>query len=299
MTIRAPKYYTDFKCIADRCRHSCCVGWEIDIDSATMSKYASLSGDYGKEIKNSIEAEEVPHFKLCEDERCPHLDERGLCRIISNVGEDYLCDICREHPRFYNDTARGKEVGLGLSCEEATRIILSSDEYDQMICVGEVEPSLDAPEFDAVEKREIIYEILRDRTVPYNIRLKQIYTEFDVFPAALLDSEWVELLNSLEYLNESHRELFSVYRSDLSTVEEYEPLLERALAYFVYRHCSSATNESEFSASLGFACFCERLLSSLTLYRDADSAIDYARIISEELEYSEDNTDAIKTEFLF
>ena len=299
MTIRAPKYYTNFKCIADRCRHSCCVGWEIDIDSATMSKYASLSGDYGKEIKNSIEAEEVPHFKLCEDERCPHLDERGLCRIISNVGEDYLCDICREHPRFYNDTARGKEAGLGLSCEEAARIILSSDEYDQMICVGEMESSLDVPEFDAVEKRERIFEILRDRTVPYNIRLKQIYTEFDVFPADLLDSEWVELLNSLEYLDESHRELFSVYRSDLSTVEEYEPLLERALAYFVYRHCSSATNESEFSASLGFACFCERLLSSLILYRDADSAIDYARIISEELEYSEDNTDAIKTEFLF
>ena len=159
MTIRAPKYYTDFKCIADRCRHSCCVGWEIDIDSATMSKYASLSGGYGKEIKNSIEAEEVPHFKLCEDERCPHLDERGLCRIIANVGEDYLCDICREHPRFYNDTARGKEAGLGLSCEEAARIILSSDEYDQMICVGEMESSLDAPEFDAVEKRERIFYI--------------------------------------------------------------------------------------------------------------------------------------------
>lgn len=299
MTISAPKYYKNFKCIADRCTHSCCIGWEIDIDDATMAKYTSLSGGYGKAIAYSIELGETPHFRLCDDERCPHLDERGLCRIISNVGEEYLCDICREHPRFYNDTMRGKEVGLGMACEEAARIILSSDCYGEMIVADECDVECDAPEFDAVSEREKIYSILSDRSVPYYKRLTLLYSEYDVFPSELGDSDWAEVLDSLEYLDESHRELFSVYRSDLSTVEEYEPLLERALAYFVYRHCSAAADEEELRATLGFALFCERLLSSLILYGDKENAIKYAQIISEELEYSEDNTERIKEEFLF
>ena len=31
-----PNYYDKFKCIANRCKHSCCIGWEIDIDEDTM-----------------------------------------------------------------------------------------------------------------------------------------------------------------------------------------------------------------------------------------------------------------------
>ena len=38
MKLFAPKYYTEFSCIADRCRHSCCIGWEIDIDADTAEK---------------------------------------------------------------------------------------------------------------------------------------------------------------------------------------------------------------------------------------------------------------------
>ena len=32
MQIIVPDYYKEFSCIADHCRHSCCIGWEIDID---------------------------------------------------------------------------------------------------------------------------------------------------------------------------------------------------------------------------------------------------------------------------
>ena len=135
MKLYAPKYYKQFKCIADKCRHSCCVGWEIDVDPDAMEKYASLSGGYSGKIRASIDVGETPHFRLAENEKCPHLDEHGLCRIISEYGEGFLCDICREHPRFYNDTIHGKEVGIGMSCEEAARIILSSGEYREMLVI--------------------------------------------------------------------------------------------------------------------------------------------------------------------
>ena len=59
---------------------------------------------------------------------------------------------------------------------------------------------------------------------------------------------------------------------------------------------TSAADEYELRAALGFSLFCERLLASCAADIDVLTA---ARIISEEIEYSEDNTDAIKSEFLF
>ncbi len=294
MTLRAPKYYLDFACIADRCKHSCCIGWEIDVDDAAMRKYSALRGGYGEEIKKSI-CGDPPHFALSEDERCPHLDERGLCRIICELGESYLCDICREHPRFYNSTARGREVGLGISCEEACRIVLSSDNYAEMIEIGEEDEEINTL-FDAVTEREKVYEILSDRNIPYAERLRAIAEKYDTAPEKLSDEEWKELIFDLEYLDESHRELFSGYSSRKDATTEIEPELERALAYFIYRHASAAENEEEFRAALGFSLFCERLLASIAT---KETILDRARILSEEIEYSEDNTDAIKTEFWF
>ena len=36
MDIFAPSYYKKFKCIADKCHHNCCIGWEIDIDDEAL-----------------------------------------------------------------------------------------------------------------------------------------------------------------------------------------------------------------------------------------------------------------------
>ena len=295
MKLFAPKYYKKFKCIADKCCHSCCVGWEIDVDPDTLEKYSSLAEGYGTKIKESIDFADTPHFRLCENEKCPHLDDKGLCRIISECGEDYLCDICREHPRFYNYTARGKEVGIGLSCEEAARIVLSSDDYNEFYIVEELDGEGLDTDFDAVKCREQIYRIISDRTTPYPERIAQIR---DMFELSLSEIS-KDIFLSLEYLDETHKELFLAFSADMETPKEYEKMLERALAYFIYRHCSGAYDREEFRASLGFALFCERHLASLISDQNAteEEAVELARIISEEIEYSEENTERIKGEF--
>jgi lysine-N-methylase len=267
-----------------------------------MEKYRALSEGYGKDIIDSIEGDE-PHFRLCEDERCPHLDKRGLCNIISNLGEEYLCNICRAHPRFYNDTINGKEAGLGMACEEAARIILSSDDYDKMTEIEEFCPSEEEyhPEFDTVSLREKIYSILA-KDIPYTERLSEIEEAFGVSPSAFSDEEWQGTLSSLEYLNEDHKELFLCYSSDKATPEGAEAYLRRALAYFIYRNCSDESTNEGFRASVGFSLFCERLLASVIKEKGAfelESACDLARIISEEIEYSTDNTEVLKEEFYF
>jgi len=302
MKIYAPKYYKDFKCISDKCTHSCCIGWEIDVDEKTLEKYSFADGQYAEAVRKSIDTEGVPHFKLCEGERCPHLDGNGLCKIITELGEGYLCDICREHPRFYNDTKNGREVGLGMSCEEACRIILSSDSYADITVIGSARGRTRTPRFDTLSHRKWIYSVISDRNVPYGERLKAIAERYGVSLDAKTDGEWRELIASLEYLDISHRELFSCFSSESFTPCELEKTLERALAYFIYRHCAEVERYEELCASVGFALFCERLLASVLKNGEfpiAGSIVSAAVALSEEIEYSVENTEAIKNEFWF
>ncbi len=294
MKLYAPTYYKKFRCIADKCEHSCCIGWEIDIDEDTLQKYKQLQSGYGAAIKGSISEEDTPHFQLCNGDRCPHLDERGLCKIILSEGEDYLCDICREHPRFYNYTSVA-EVGIGMSCPEAARIILSSPDFAAFEVVGEVDDVTDDVAFDGCAARSELYAILQDKTHDYATALDAIDCKYSIDVGE--DKKRLDILNSLEYLNTDHRELFLQYSSKLRPNEkEQDEYLKRFLAYLVYRHCTEAINETDFCTRLTFCLFCERLLASLICSQGARSLQEVATlasIISEEIEYSEENTWAL------
>ena len=292
MKLYAPTYYKRFQCIADRCEHSCCIGWEIDIDEETLQKYQALQGGYGSVIKESISFEDTPHFQLCEGERCPHLDERGLCKIILGLGEDYLCDICREHPRFYNFT-NVAEVGLGMSCPEAARLILSSPDFGTFEEVGEVKTRADDVLFDGRAARAELYAILENND--YANALDTIYHAYSIDVGE--NDRWLEILDSLEYLDADHKELFLRYssarRPESGKTDEYQ---KRFLAYLVYRHCTEAVDEDDFCTRLSFCLFCERLLASLICVQKSSSLQEVAtlaRILSEEIEYSEENTWAL------
>ena len=292
MKLYAPEYYKKFKCIADKCEHSCCVGWEIDIDSETLAKYRDLKDGYGAVVADSISMDGTPHFKLCGQDRCPHLDERGLCKIITNLGADHLCDICREHPRFYTYTDVA-EVGIGMSCPEAARLVLSSPHYADMVEIDSVDAAEDEIGFNGRAERDGIYSILQDRICDYSCRIKKIQNAYAIDAGE--DCRWLEILDSLEYLDEAHKKLFMNYSSDRRPpfADEYR---ERFLAYLVYRHCTEAVDSDDFRSRLGFCLFCERLFSSLICSEGAkapDRIAQLASIISEEIEYSEDNTLAL------
>ena len=44
MTEVFPQYYPRFRCRAAACRHTCCRGWEIDIDEETREIYRAVGG---------------------------------------------------------------------------------------------------------------------------------------------------------------------------------------------------------------------------------------------------------------
>ena len=81
-----PDFFDNFKCVADKCTDSCCIGWEIDVDDTTLEKYNKINTHFGEEIRSQImESEDGSNcFRLCENERCPFLNEKNLCNIIIN-----------------------------------------------------------------------------------------------------------------------------------------------------------------------------------------------------------------------
>ena len=287
MKLYAPKYYKSFRCIADKCEHSCCIGWEIGVDDETLERYERLGGGYGDIVKSSISYDGEPHFKLCADDRCPHLNDDGLCKIILNLGEGYLCDICREHPRFYNFTDVA-EVGLGMSCPEAARIILSSPDYMSAEVVGEVFADGET-EFNGRVMRDEVYTTLSDSSICYGDRLEKIYGDYGISIGD--DEAWLEKLSELEYLDDMHKTLFMNY-SSARRPEGANQYLERFLAYLIYRHCTEAFDAEDFALRLSFCLFCERLAASL-IVSEGSSFCEIVRltsVISEELEYSDENT---------
>ncbi len=125
MNVYVPEYYPRFRCIASECRNTCCAGWEIDIDPESLARYQRMTGEFGARVKRSVSLDGTPHFILSERERCPLLNRDNLCDLILHEGEGALCQICRDHPRFRNYFSSRVEMGLGLVCEEAARVILS------------------------------------------------------------------------------------------------------------------------------------------------------------------------------
>ena len=72
-----PDYYKDFQCIADKCKDSCCIGWEIMIDSKSYKKYQNVKGEFRDRLMKGIDHEGTPAF---------HLDDRDSIRdFIMNM----------------------------------------------------------------------------------------------------------------------------------------------------------------------------------------------------------------------
>lgn len=294
MTIYFPSYYKEFRCIADKCKHSCCIGWEIGVDKSTLDKYSSMSGELGERVRSCVSFDSAL-INMCEDGRCPFLSESGLCRIISAVGEDYVSEICREHPRFYHNANGRAEGGIGAVCEEACRIILSSDGFCDTVRIEGDDIPVDT-DFDSLKHRDELYSILCDGRFTYFEKLDKIREKYDL-PDIYSDVDSANsLFSELEYLDEDNASRLSVGGRVKS--ESVQKVLIRYLAYLIYRHVSLSVGYVNMRARI---CFCLLLLAVVengaAHGASFEEICEFVRAVSEEIEYSEDNTDSLIFEF--
>ncbi len=304
-----PDYYKEFECIKGECRHSCCIGWEIDIDKDTAERYKNEDGEFGKRLHDNISEGEAPHFILGENERCPFLNEKGLCDIIINLGEDKLCSICDLHPRFVNELPGRVETGLGLCCEAAARLILGRDEPMKL------EGAEKECEDEIINLRDKTIKLLQNRNKDVFGRFRDVFELMNIEAPEFDFHGWAVILLSLERLDEKWSQTLSFASDNFKNadfkgfdiyVKDREHELEQLAVYFIYRHFANAPDKNEAAVRAFFA-----FASCMTVY--AIGAVCYtkqgkfifedicetARLYSSEIEYSEDNLYALFDEIAF
>ena len=179
MEIRVPHYYRKFQCTADKCPDTCCAGWQIVIDEKTLEKYHTYEGAFGNRLANSIDWREGV-FKQYEDKRCAFLDENNLCDIYTEAGPEMFCRTCKSYPRHFEEFENVREISLAMSCPEAAKLILESKEPVNFLTVEKKYKEDIYEDFDfllyskLVDAREIIFEILQDRTKPVKERMAMV-----------------------------------------------------------------------------------------------------------------------------
>ncbi len=293
-----PNYYHKFQCIADRCNHNCCIGWEIEIDEDTLEYYRTMNTSLGERLRRSIEGDPA-HFILVPGDRCPFLNEKGLCDIICEQGEDALCDICTLHPRFRNFFGSFTETGLGLCCEEAARIILTEEEPFSIPYPTGVELSNEEEIFLA--RRQKLFEVLweREKTVQerfshlgemlgfsFDFSLEELRKTY--LSLERLDESWTRVLEKLEGF---------AFEGRIFSMAEFQKPLEQLAVYFIFRHLTDALWDGKYVARVRFALMSCYLMGAIweKCWQDKEeipweTLIELARMYSAEIEYSEENT---------
>lgn len=340
MKLTLPSFYFNFHCIASQCTDNCCIGWEIDIDPSTADFYqlrARQNDLLASRLRQNIDPSPTPHFRLTAQERCPFLNDQNLCDLILQLGEEHLCEICAQHPRFHEWFGDYKESGLGLCCEEAVRLLIS-DASPLNFVQTEIEEAPDDTPFDPqlldllLLLRNRFFALLQNRTKPLAHRLCTLLSLAEQAQEAI-DFGDIEALEQLtkdssaplpEPSKEQPYKILDAILSFLQTLEPIDPLwpqrlqslrqqlpkllskkyspsrpheYEHLCVYLLYRYLLKAARDGELLSRVKAAV----LFSLLVLMLEMETADDFSlsqqiiniKALSKELEYSDENWDAL------
>ncbi len=321
-----PDYYEYFSCSAEKCQDNCCVGWEIQVDDATWEVYRNAPGEWGERFRHCIADEPQNRHFILQKGRCPFLTSSHQCEIILRFGEQALCDVCDEHPRFTFEYGNWMETGLGLCCEEAARLILTPKEPARFLLkqIPEKEPSLPLPEClqRLLVRRTELFSLLQNRQYPLNTRLQALLTAEGAGKLAdctellkivsffmkqeSLSPEWPLLLKKTQHFLQSplpkQQALQARFENRLGDrMIEYEQLA----VYFLFRYYLSSIFDHCPKEKIRLTVWFVQIIQALSLAEYDSTAncpnfsdrLRFAQLFSKEVEYNDDALEGLKKLF--
>ncbi len=308
-----PEYFDEFKCIADKCPDSCCIGWEVDIDSDTAKKYKTVGGELGEKIKKHLVRDEdgCELFSLCEGDRCPFLNSCKLCEIQLSIGEENLSRTCTLFPRFFDDFGKIREMGLGFGCPEAARLMLENDEpfslrfYDE--CAGEVEDIDEDFLGELIDLRADCFIILEDDGLKFEKKIEKVLdlaVEFqkkidgEAFRNETKNftfSDCLDLLEKAEYISEERKAFVRKLREERLSARAlslYKNDFEKLIKYYLFRYLLKAVYDYDVLTKVKhgvFACIIISRIYDFIGCPDPDTRVKIMSGYSKEIEYSDLN----------
>ena len=307
MTITKPGYYDDFRCIASACPDSCCKEWDVQVDAASAAYYLQLPGSLGDRLRQVLREENGETVMTIEDGRCPMWRRDGLCRIQAELGEQALCQVCREFPRLRHDYGDFVELGLELSCPEAARLILGADH--RMVTEVRAEEGQGDYDEEAMEvlktTREIAWQLLESHDPAQALTLLLLYgyqaqEELDggeaqpFEPVSSLETakslaktadtdDFLQFFRDLEILTDTWKAMLDAPRG-----LKLEPQTNALARYLIGRYWLQAISDYDLVCRVKFI-----VISCLLVGLLGGSFPETAQLFSKEIENDADNVDAI------
>ncbi|MCF0148827.1 MAG: lysine-N-methylase [Clostridium sp.] len=276
------KGYDKFKCTADKCKFTCCKGWDINVDTKTYNKWKEKSElNYLLDNVKFIKSNGENSYLIKKETKgvCPLLSEEGLCNIVINHGDEYLSTTCKSFPRIENDFEDIKEMTLSCACPEVVNIISNMKEK---INIESNEALTYIEDLGSLQIREALVNILQKENITldnklilsYNI-LFSILNNDDLDYEALIDL--LENCKSIEYIKaelnnyksyenkESKKCLKEVNSLFIDIIENYRnvPLFNEVLTD-IYKFAEGRNVEKTFNSWKEFK----------ALFKDYDNLIE-------------------------
>ena len=249
-----PTIYHAFQCKADQCENTCCQLWTIDIDEPTAKRYHAMTGSLGESLRQAITVDdEGSHFIFSKAQSmCPLLNEKGLCKVVLELGEEGLCDTCHMHPRFYKYIEDLELCGVGLSCEASVELLAQQEPMDFLLFTIED----DHNEFNSEERLTLhnIFELLAFDLDPNLFQYtpkpsKQSFKELlDLYKQTEpIDENWTAQVNTLS------SKLDQLIASVQTYIQQEDmSLFNKVYQYILYRQIDMLSDYS-FESILAYA----------------------------------------------
>lgn len=311
MQLFRPTYFDTFRCAAGSCPDSCCQQWAVVVDEVSAARYSVLAGPLGDRLRQVMCEEDGDRIlRLEQDGRCPMWRSDGLCEIQAQLGEEALCQTCRDFPRLRHDYGDFVELGLELSCPVAARLILD-DCASEDLCQSL--PGGDAPEYDQrtmkilLRTRQEIMQFLTDESVSVPDALcvlllfgYRVQEEIDGGEHAVLEVDTL-LRSARELAAPGHAGAVLNY---FKTLEILTPDWERRLChplygtwtqahrsmarYFVKRYWLQAVSDDDLVSRVKLA-----VISCIAVKLLGGDVYETAQRYSKEIENDEENVEAL------
>ncbi|MCB2299851.1 flagellin lysine-N-methylase [Clostridium tagluense] len=276
---RYPRYLKEFKCVGGKCKDSCCVGWDIDIDKITFRQYYKVQD---KEMKRMFQKNvhnnddyldsnvDYGKVKLASGKRCPFLDEENYCIIYSRLGEEYLSNVCTSFPRIINKVDGCYEMSLDVACLEAARIILLKEEGIQF------EESTETLE------KHIISSDIDTKSKKFNNSPVKYFKEIRDLSIKIIKNRKIDLTQRLyilgEFINTLEKESKYNYNNVPKFIKEYD-----------INSISDSHEKNPLSYIAGMDFF-KKMVGFLNVFKEVDSLSfkEYTKQIIVEFKFEEE-----------
>ena len=194
-----------------------------------------------------------------------------------------------------------------MCCEEAARLILSQESKFKMVLLKDDNIAIDLTEDEEyiLNVREDLYLILYENENDIENGINKIFDFMEYsFPDKSL-SQWVDLLLNLEILDPQWKTLLENVKSKENEIiktdfKGFNRAFINLIIYFLFRHMVNCSDWEDLCARVSFSIFAYKLIKMLCINKLIESEecnfedlCEYARIFSSEIEYSQENMDAV------